>query len=94
MAKDVGWAEGVRVIESEPKQPESHEPPSLASEVVSSLKAEFRSSLRWAMWGAGLGAIVLGAAGFWFFGATGLVYGAGLGAVAGGLGAWFFCLSI
>ena len=82
------------MTEFEPKQPESQEPPSLASVVVSSLKTGVRNSLRWAAWGAGLGAIVLGAAGFWFFGTTGLAYGAAVGAVAGGLGAWFFYLSI
>ncbi|MCB9911703.1 MAG: hypothetical protein H6827_01775 [Planctomycetes bacterium] len=82
------------MTEFEPKQPEKKKSPSLASDVVSSLKAEVRNSLLWAVWGAGLGAIVLGAAGFWFFGSTGLAYGAGVGAIAGGLGAWFFCLNV
>ncbi len=80
--------------EFEPNQHESQKPDSLASEVLSGLKSEFVNSLQWALWGAGIGAIVLGVAGFWFFGVTGLALGAGVGAVAGGLAAWFFCLSI
>ena len=79
---------------SEDKPPECQVPPSLAREVGSSLKAEFRHSLRWAAWGGGLGAVVLGAAGFWYFGATGLALGAVAGVVGGGVGAWLFCLSI
>ncbi len=67
--------------------------PSLAREIGSSLKAEFRTSMRWAFWGAALGAIVLGAAGLWFFGTTGLAIGAAIGAVAAGLGAWFLYLN-
>ncbi len=82
------------MTEFEPKQHKSQEPPSLAREVGSSLKTKVRRSLRWALWGGGLGAIVLGAAGFWFFGATGLAIGAAVGAVAGGVGAWFFYLDI
>lgn len=80
--------------ESEPRPPKIPELSTLAREVGSSLGREFARSLRWAAWGAGLGALGLGATGFWFFGATGLAYGAAVGAVAGGLGAWFFYLNI
>lgn len=82
------------MTEFEPKHHKSPELPSLAREVGSGLKTEVRRSLRWAVWVAGLGATVLGAAGFWFLGLTGLAIGAAVGAVAGGLGAWFFYLDI
>jgi hypothetical protein len=81
------------VADHEDKQPERQDPRSLAREVGSSLKAEVRSWLRWALWGAGFGAIALGAGGAWFFGATGFAYGAAIGAVAGGIGAWLLYLN-
>ena len=77
-----------------PNQPQNETTTSLASEVVSGVKAEARNSLRWAAWGAGIGAVMLGAAGLWFFGPVGLAVGAAIGAIAGGLGAWFVYLSI
>ena len=49
---------------------------------------EARSWLRWALGGAVVGAVVLGGAGLWYFGFTGLWIGAGVGAVGGGLGAF------
>jgi len=69
-------------------------PDSLLREVGSGLKDEVRTWLRWTMWGAVLGAVVVGAAGAWYFGFTGLAVGAGIGAVAGGLGALLFYLSV
>lgn len=82
------------MTDSESKRPERQEPPSFAREVGSGLKAEVRTSLRWAFWGAGLGAVVVGAVGFWLLGGTGLAYGAAVGAVAGGFGAWLFYLNV
>ena len=78
----------------EPQQPDSKDPPSLLQEVASSVKDQARTSLRWAAWGAGLGATVLGVAGFWFFAPVGFAIGAALGALVGGLGAWFVYVSI
>jgi len=72
--------------DSEDPRHERREPASLAREVGPSLKQETRSWLRWGAWGAVLGAVTLGAAGFWFFGTTGLLLGAAIGAVAGGIG--------
>ncbi|MEM8885560.1 MAG: hypothetical protein AAGD14_15955 [Planctomycetota bacterium] len=53
-----------------------------------------KSSLRWALGGAIVGALVLGVAGAWFAGVTGLGIGAAVGAVLGGIGAWWFYLQI
>lgn len=82
------------MTDSESQRPTSQRPTSLAREVAQGLKAEFRTSLRWALRGAGVGAVLLGAAGFWFFGPTGLALGAGVGAMAGGLAVWLFLLSV
>ncbi len=59
-----------------------------------SVKAELRRWLRWTLWGAVLGALVVGGAGAWFFGVKGLAYGAAAGAAVGGLGAWSFFLYV
>ena len=57
-------------------------------------KSELRTSFRWAMWGAGLGAIALAGAGLWYFGTNAMVYGALIGAVAGGVGAWLLYVNL
>lgn len=57
-------------------------------------KSELRTSFRWALRGAGLGAIALAGAGLSYFGTNGLVYGAVIGAVAGGVGAWLFYVNL
>jgi hypothetical protein len=56
------------------------------------LVEEGRTWLRFAGAGAGLGAIGLGGAGFWYFGLEAGAIGAAVGAVVGGLGAWLFYL--
>ncbi|MCA8954342.1 MAG: hypothetical protein KDE27_32845 [Planctomycetes bacterium] len=70
--------------------PEPPESPTFAQELGTGLKREVRTWLRFAMWGAGLGAIALGGAGLWYFGTVGLAIGAAIGAVGGGLGALAF----
>jgi len=49
-------------------------------------------SFRWALWGAIIGALVLGGVGFWYFSWAGLGYGLLAGAVLGGVGAWLLYL--
>ncbi len=56
------------------------------------LVSELGVSLRWALWGAIIGALLLGGAGFWYFSWQGLGYGLLAGAVIGGVGAWLFYL--
>ena len=56
----------------------------LASAFGSALAGEFR---RWLLWGAVLGAIVVGGAGLYFFGLEGLGIGLLAGAAIGGIGA-------
>lgn len=64
---------------------------SFLKDVGKGLADEGRSWLRWAGAGAVIGATIIGAAGAYFFGFTGLGYGAGIGAVVGGVaGLWFY----
>ena len=49
-------------------------------------------SFRWALWGAMIGAVLLGGTGFWYFGWEGLGLGLLAGAVLGGVGAWLLYL--
>ena len=65
-----------------------------AKEVLSGLKEEARTSLRWAIGGAIVGAVVLGGIGLIIFGLKGLLIGAGLGAVVGGVGLSLLYLNI
>jgi hypothetical protein len=53
-----------------------------------------RSSVKWILGGALVGAVVVGVVGMVLFGWTGLAIGAVAGAVGGGIGAWLFYLSI
>ncbi|MEZ5989275.1 MAG: hypothetical protein R3F30_09170 [Planctomycetota bacterium] len=80
---------------SDPEDPrqEGQEPASFGREIGTGIREEVRSWLRWAAFGAGLGAVVLGVTGFWYFGATGLAIGAAMGAVVGGIGAWLLYLN-
>lgn len=73
--------------EQEPKQE------SLGREIGRGLVEEGRSSLRFAGFGAVIGAVVLGGVGFKFFGLPGLAIGAAIGAIVGGVGAWLMYLS-
>lgn len=66
----------------------------LAKEVLSGLKEDARSWLRWAIGGAIAGAVVLGGIGLILFGLKGLLIGAGIGAVVGGVGVSLLYLNI
>ena len=74
--------------------PEDPKPTSLTKDVArafgSGLVQGARSTLRCIAWGAAVGAVVLGAAGWWYFGMNGLMIGAGVGAVIGAIGFWMF----
>ncbi len=65
-----------------------------AKEVLSGLKEDARSSLRWAIGGAIAGAVVLGGIGLILFGLKGLLIGAGLGGAVGGIGVSWLYLNI
>ena len=60
--------------------------------VKEGLIEEASSSLKWAGWGALIGAVALGLAGLIQFNPTIGAIGAALGAVVGGIGAWVFYL--
>jgi len=81
------------VTEPERDRPDPQEQPFVKG-LMQEAKSELRTSFRWAVWGAGLGAIALAGAGLWYFGTTGLVYGAAIGAVAGGVGAWLLHVNL
>jgi hypothetical protein len=52
---------------------------------------ETGTTIKWAVGGALIGAVVLGGLGFWKFGVTGLAIGAIAGGVVGGvIGGWFY----
>jgi hypothetical protein len=57
----------------------------LARDVSKGLLKETGVTLKWGLWGAVLGAIVLGGVGAWYFSAAGLVVGALAGALLGGI---------
>jgi len=55
------------------------------------LLRETGTTIKWAVSGALIGAVVLGGLGFWKFGVTGLAIGAIVGAVVGGVvGGWIY----
>lgn len=59
--------------------------------VGQNLLRETGTTIKWAVCGAVVGAVVLGGLGFWKFGAVGLGVGAIIGAVVGGAtGGWVY----
>jgi len=73
----------------------SSQPESLAKEtakeVGKELLKEGKTTVKWGFWGAVVGAVALGGAGWFKFGTTMGLIGAGVGAVVGGIGAaWFY----
>lgn len=60
---------------------------SFAREVGKGIVEEGKSTLRWVLGSALVGALLVGGAGAWFFGMDALLYGAAIGAVIGALGA-------
>ena len=63
----------------------------IGREAGTDLVHETGTTIKWAMGGALIGAVVLGGLGFWKFGVTGLAIGAIAGGVVGGvIGGWFY----
>ena len=63
----------------------------IGREAGTDLVHETGTTIKWAMGGALIGAVVLGGLGFWKFGVTGLTIGAiGGGIVGGVIGGWFY----
>ena len=63
----------------------------IGRDVGTDLLHETATTIKWAMGGALIGAVVLGGIGFWKFGVTGLAIGAIAGGVVGGvIGGWFY----
>ena len=75
---------GRRAEERAPAKPEGFGK-ELARDVSKGLLKETGVTLKWGLWGAVLGAIVLGGVGAWYFSAAGLVVGALAGALLGGI---------
>jgi hypothetical protein len=62
-----------------------------AKEVGKGLLKEGKTTVKWGFWGAVVGAVALGGAGWFKFGPKVGLIGAGVGAVVGGIGAaWFY----
>ncbi len=75
---------------STPSQPESLAKET-AKEVGKELLKEGKTTVKWGLWGAAVGAVALGGAGWFKFGPKVGLIGAGVGAVVGGIGAaWFY----
>ena len=63
----------------------------IGRDVGTDLVSETVTTIKWAVGGALIGAVVLGGIGFWKFGVTGLAIGATAGGVVGGVaGGWFY----
>ena len=63
----------------------------IGRDVGTDLLHETRTTIKWAVGGALIGAAVLGGLGFWKFGVTGLAIGSIAGGVVGGvIGGWFY----
>ena len=63
----------------------------IGQEVGQDLVQETGTTIKWAVGGALIGAVVLGGLGFWKLGVTGLAIGAIAGGVVGGVvGGWFY----
>ena len=63
----------------------------IGREAGTDLVSETGTTIKWAMGGVLIGAVVLGGLGFWKFGVTGLTIGAIAGGVVGGVaGGWFY----
>lgn len=73
-----------------PPQPESFAKET-AKEVGTGLLKEGKTTVKWGLWGAVVGAVALGGAGWFKFGPKFGLIGAVVGAVVGGIGAvWFY----
>ena len=66
---------------------ENSSPSSFAREVGKGIIEDGKSTLRWVLGSALVGALLVGGASAWFFGMGALMYGAAIGAVIGALGA-------
>jgi hypothetical protein len=66
---------------------------SVVKEVGKGLLKEARPTLKWGLGGPLVGAVALGGAGWFKFGAKVGLIGAGVGAVVGGIGAGWFYIS-
>ena len=63
----------------------------IGREAGTDLVHETGTTIKWAMGGALVGAVVLGGLGFWKFGVSGLAIGAIAGGIVGGVvGGWFY----
>jgi hypothetical protein len=63
----------------------------IGRDVGTDLVRETGTTIKWAVGGALIGAVVLGGLGLWKFGVTGLAIGAISGGVVGGVvGGWFY----
>lgn len=72
----------------------SKEDKGFVEEVAAELAKEGRTWLRWARTGALIGGVAGGAAGLYFGGWTGMVYGAGMSAMVCAVAAWLLYLSL
>jgi uncharacterized protein YcfJ len=80
------------ISQSTPKNPGTGESiKELGRDIGKDLLRETATTLKWALGGAVVGAVVLGGLGLWKFGLTGLGIGAVAGAVVGGaIGFWAY----
>ena len=76
---------------SDPETREKSETGEILKDVGKDLLRETGTTIKWGIGGALIGAVILGALGFWKFGEVGLVVGAIAGAVLGGaIGFWAY----
>jgi len=69
---------------SAPETREKSETGEIIKDVGKDLLRETATTIKWGIGGALIGAVILGALGFWKFGEVGLVVGAIAGAILGG----------